>query len=149
MKFISTLRRVDKLYIKYWGAQVPQSQRKSLREMADFFDCSTKTIRKVLRTRGPNFTKWELERLGLERRYKYPGLNGRQLKPVHEEIKSLLGIPKGTARREEMMRLRDEERMPYPNIALRFPGTTAFSVYQAILYHRQYKRKRDWGWLEK
>lgn len=150
--YASTLRRADKLYIKYWGAQVPQSQRKSLKEMAEFFKCSTKSIRKVLQSRGPYFTKWELERLGLERRYYYPGLNGRQLKPAETDL-TIAKYRKMSRKltepmRMKMMQLRDEENMPFKNIALRF-DTDPQTVNIAIAYQRQYLRTRDWGWIEK
>lgn len=149
---VDDLSRGDQLFIKYHGNLCPHGQRKSLRELADFFECSTKIIRKVLMAPGPKFTKWERERFGLKYKYQY-GKRGQILveaEPIPVIAEFRKGLPHEELRRLRrlMVKMRVEERMPFANIALRF-ASDANTVSDAILAQRREDGRRRWGYIEK
>lgn len=138
-KAATTLSRAEKLYIKM-QRRLPHGRRPSRVEVADFLNVSTKTVRKIEKANGPKFTKWELERLQLERH----GYMDRQLRYVEEAIAHEYdGHPA-----DEMIRLRDEDNAPYANIALRFDKSVS-NVITTIRYRRQWLADRKWGYVDK
>lgn len=136
----SDLSRADKLYIK-WLLRQPRSSRPTRGDVADFFNLTVQSVRKIEKDRGPYLTQWELERLGLERW----GYDGRQIRPRPDPLH--LDVEWGQ-RAIAMLKLRDEENMPYENIALRF-GVTAKSAANMIREARQKLKNKEWGYIEK